>query len=93
MLNPKLETPAFAEAPARPTRLWQVGLRAGRLNSKQTQMALPTCRQAKHKTQNSISLLGKQTYLLSFIFWICLGFRVYCLEFKQLLIPIFGFRI
>jgi hypothetical protein len=42
MLNPKLETPAFAEAPARCTRHWQAGLRAGRLNSKQTQMSLPT---------------------------------------------------
>jgi hypothetical protein len=60
MSNPKLETPAFAEAPARRTRLWQAGLRAGRLNSKQTQMS-------KVKSQN---------YPLSFIVWICLGFRV-----------------
>ena len=45
--------PAFAEAPARRTRLWEAGLRAGRLNSKQTQTPLPTGRQAntKFKTQ------------------------------------------
>jgi hypothetical protein len=39
------------------------------LNSKQTQMSLPTGRQAKHKTQNPV-------ILLTFGFWICLGFRV-----------------
>jgi hypothetical protein len=44
------------------------------LNSKQTQMALPTCRQAKHQTQSQ--LLRNEKYFLSFIFWICLGFRV-----------------
>jgi rSAM/selenodomain-associated transferase 2 len=34
MINTELKTPAFAVAPARRTRLWQAGLRAGRLNSK-----------------------------------------------------------
>jgi hypothetical protein len=63
------------------------------LNSKQTQMS---------KTQNSkpcgfentwFGLLRSQYSLLSFIFWICFGFRVWGLEFKQLRISIFEFRI
>jgi hypothetical protein len=43
------------------------------LNSKQTQMSLPTGRQAKHKTKNRMRI---RNYLLSFIFWTRLGFRV-----------------
>ena len=43
------------------------------LNSKQTQI---------FKTQNS-----KPRNLLSFVFLICLEFRVYCLEFKSFGLP------
>jgi hypothetical protein len=52
------------------------------LNSKQTQMSLPTGRQAKHKTQNRMtyeifgSTVEKSKWFLSFRLWICLVFRV-----------------
>jgi hypothetical protein len=44
------------------------------LNLKQTQMSLPTGRQARHEIQNRSS--RSQDYLLSFVFSICLGVRV-----------------
>jgi hypothetical protein len=77
MLSPKLET----------------------LNSNQTQM----CKMQNSKSYDvrkqqslqrfSVQSLRSRNNLLSFRFWIYLGFRVWCLEFKQLRISIFGFRI
>jgi hypothetical protein len=56
-LNPNVKVPAFAEAPARRTRLWQAGLRAGRQMPNEFQ-----------RTKYKISFSESKN--LSFEFWI-----------------------
>jgi hypothetical protein len=63
------------------------------LNSKQTQISKVSNSKLYELEDKFFQLMKSQNYLLSFIFWICLGFRALCLEFEQFRISIFEFRI
>jgi hypothetical protein len=73
--NPKLEIQRWQILNSKPLPSPK-RLRAGRLSSKQTQISKVSNPKTYDLEDKFLQLIKSQNCLLSFVFWICLGFRV-----------------